>query len=293
MTSESTVLSPKLTKLYRRVPAEQVESFFQFRRDHPTRRASLDGHPWEYLSVGDGEKVILWLTGALARPEASWQNISYFSADHHVLAPAYPPISTMTELVDGLAGILDEERVEKADVVGGSYGGFVAQRFVRRHPQRTNKLVLSHTLGPDPERGAKIERALRWLDRLPTGWLRGLFVRRMRSLLPQTEDAAWLRAYLREVARLHLDREDLLSLFRRLVDYDTAHAFRPGDLADWPGEILLVFAEDDPVTPEAARDAMSRLYPRARVYLFRGTGHAAAILDRDRYLSVLSDFLGR
>lgn len=89
--------------------------------------------------------------GALAIPDISWFTIVKFAARRRVIVPAHPSVATMDALVDGITAILQREGVEQAHVMGGSYGGFVAQVFVRRHPQLTRSLVLSHTLPPYPE----------------------------------------------------------------------------------------------------------------------------------------------
>ena len=57
--------------------------------------------------------------------------------------PAQP--MRIPELSDMLAAILDECRIEWADVVGFSYGGAVAQQFAHDHPARVRRLVLAAT----------------------------------------------------------------------------------------------------------------------------------------------------
>jgi len=46
-----------------------------------------------------------------------------------------------------LAGLLDHLRIEKANVLGMSMGGIVAQQFVLDHPDRVNRVVLVTTAG--------------------------------------------------------------------------------------------------------------------------------------------------
>ena len=68
--------------------------------------------------------------------------------------------------------------------------------------------------------------------------------------------------------------------------------FASHDLADWPGAVLLIMADDDPGTPEPVREAMQALYPQADVHMFSGTGHAASLLKRDEYLTAIEQFFG-
>src|SRR5215208_3197556 len=52
---------------------------------------------------------------------------------------------TMRDLADDLAALLGELKVEKAHVLGASFGGFVAQEFALAHPERARSLILSCT----------------------------------------------------------------------------------------------------------------------------------------------------
>ena len=52
---------------------------------------------------------------------------------------------TMRDLADDLAALLEELKVEKAHVLGASFGGFVAQEFALAHPERTRSLILCCT----------------------------------------------------------------------------------------------------------------------------------------------------
>ncbi len=283
----------KIAKLYRDVPVEEIERLYQFRATYPYKHTTLNGLDWQYIDAGRGEAVILMLPGALGTAESSWQTIGHLAGTYRVIAPSYPPVATMAELVDGIAMIMENEGIGHTHVLGGSYGGFVAQVFVRRHPAKVRKLVISHSGNPSVERGKKIAGVLRWLPLLPMGILRVIFEKRLASLLPQGHtEVALVRAYFKEVVGHHLTKEGLINGYRRLVDFDTHHVFTSHDLADWPGAVLLIMADDDPATPEPVRAAMQALYPQADVHMFSGTGHAASLLKRDEYLTAIEQFFG-
>lgn len=284
---------PKIAKLYKDVPAEAIEKLREFRATHTGKDAMIRGVDWRYFDVGQGDTTLLILPGALGTAESSWQTICHFSErGYRVIVPSYPhSTTTMNELADGIAGILDREGVPKAHILGGSYGGLVAQVFVRRYPERTEKLVVSHAGCPDPERGRKIAGALRWLRLLPMALLRAIVSKRLAGLLPEGPAAAMLAAYVTEVLTYQTTKTGLLNGYRRATDFDLNWSFTPEDLADWPGRCLLVMADDDPSTPEPVRQVMEALYPQAEVHLFHGTGHAAPILQQEEYFSLLEAFL--
>ncbi len=296
-TSVSASQDQKIARLYQNVPAEQLERLRRFRAAYPYQRTTINGHDWSYIDAGQGRIVVLILPGALGTAESAFLTISYFAekADRYrVLAPSYPAsIATMGDLVDGIARIMDQSHIAAACVIGGSYGGFVAQAFVHRHPHKTQKLILSHTSPPDPERGRQIARVLRWASVLPLGLLRSSLKKSLTRLLPKgNTEVALIAAQMTETIDYQMTREALFNGYRRVVDFDKHDALNPAELADWPGEVLLVMGEDDPATPEATRRAMKALYPRAQEHVFRGTGHATSILKREEYCALIETFVG-
>ncbi|NJM53034.1 MAG: alpha/beta hydrolase [Blastocatellia bacterium] len=52
---------------------------------------------------------------------------------------------SINEIAKDIVEILDELKIEKASILGTSFGGFVAQEFALRYPERLNKLILACT----------------------------------------------------------------------------------------------------------------------------------------------------
>ena len=52
---------------------------------------------------------------------------------------------SMQQYADDAASLLDELRIDTIPVMGVSFGGMVAQEFIKRHPSRVSKLVLACT----------------------------------------------------------------------------------------------------------------------------------------------------
>lgn len=277
---------------FRSSPPELVEALFRFRAEHPPKGAHVGGVRWTYLETGQGPDTVLLLPGATGHAELSWRTISHLEARHRVIAPDYPALDSMSALADGLAELLAARGVERAHVLGGSYGGLVAQAFIRRHPGRTMSLVLAYTVLPDPTSTAKMARSLRWLERLPEGLLRGLLRLRLASLFPRgaAGEIAFTKAHLAELSS-GLGKADLLALMRRVSDLGASFQFTSRDLDAWPGRILLVLASDDPATPEPARRALHAMYARAEVKIHSGGGHLTALVKQEEYFTFLDDFL--
>ncbi|MBN1431058.1 MAG: alpha/beta hydrolase [Anaerolineae bacterium] len=287
--------NPTIAKLYRDVPAELVEQLQQFREKYPYKTTTIDGTSWRYIDTGTGKQVVLALSGATCIAEISWQTIERLGQKYRVIAPDYPAIDSNAELVDGLTSLLEQEGIERAHVMGGSYGGLVAQVFVRRHPDRTAGLILSHTLLPNPETGRAIAKTLRWLRLMPQPLLRLFFKRTMSRLMTRNAapEMALINAHFAEIVDFHMTKAQIVSLMARTIDVSESYTFTPGDLKDWPGRVLLMMADDDPATPEPMRRAIMSMYPQATVRLFSGSGHLTSILKQDEYIGAMEEFVGK
>ena len=137
-----------MNKYYRKVPPAQVEQFMRFRQEHPLKSLVLNGITWEYLASGDPSgQALLLLPGALSTAESAWRTFTMLGrSNYRLVCPSYPvEVDTMSGLADGITAILTHEGIQTTYVVGGSYGGMLAQVFTHRQPDLVTRLVLSHT----------------------------------------------------------------------------------------------------------------------------------------------------
>jgi pimeloyl-ACP methyl ester carboxylesterase len=287
------ITNPKIEELYAGVPAEEMRKYRAFCDAYPYRSIRYRGIEWPYLISSTGGEPLLILSGALTHPDISWNSIAHFGEKYRIVVPAYPAVRTMDELCDGMASVLQHEGIDRAHVMGGSYGGFVGQVFVRRFPAVTRSLILSHTVAPDPTGIRQTRRMLKVLSLLPTGVLRGILGRMLGKLMPadaSSPSMLLMLAMFREIMFHQLSKADFLGIMDRTLDfYD--RLWTAQDLAGWPGKILLILAEDDPASPEKVRAALQTLYPQAQLRLFHGSGHTTAVSDQDEYQAVMDGFL--
>ena len=279
-------------RTYRDVPCRAVDELVRFREAHPIQRLLLHDVAWEYLASGHGSEALLILPGLLGFGEMSFQHIQAFENNYRVIAPSYPlEMTTVKQLVDGIVAILDAAGIRQAQVLGGSYGGMVAQYLVRRYPQRVTSLVLSHTGGPQPDRAATNRKFVALLRLLPMRVLRFMLKGATRKALQDApEQIPFWEAYSNEMIA-GLSKADLIGRYRVAIDFDAHAAFTPDDLKDWPGRILILEGDNDPIAEAPAREALKALHPQARLHTFHGSGHVAAIARSAEYVAVIKNFL--
>jgi len=121
-------------------------------------------------ATGSGDPVLL-LNG-MSRPMESWAHFASALQDRTVIAFDAPGVGasqtpvvphSMPMFADIAARVLDAFGIAKADVVGYSHGGAVAQQLAVGHPSRVNRLVLLATscgVGSVPGRAHDVTRIL-------------------------------------------------------------------------------------------------------------------------------------
>src|SRR5215208_3974556 len=206
----------------RGIAAERWEELREFRATHPPKHITVAGVGGDYIACGEGEEALLLLPGGAMVGEAGFTRIPAFEDRYRVIAPDYPRVSTATLLLDGLAGVLDAEGVRAAHVLGPSYGGLVAQCFVRRHPERVRSLILANTLVPPKSLLWVSQVFLVVLPLVPLGWLRTLRERALAQAFlgvpgVSLEDQAFWRDYQHELIS-RLTKADLRDMSRLGID---------------------------------------------------------------------------
>lgn len=298
-----------MTDLYPGAPWEQAgrplafrqfDRLLAFRATHPPQQATLAGVPWHYIASGSGAETLLLLHGGLRIAETAFVYVQIFEGSYRVIVPTYPPLCTMGEVTDGLAALLDNEGVDRALVLGQSYGGTVAQVFLRGHPERVKKLVLSsaHPLIASPRERLLLlpvgALTLALLSLLPGKLPQRVFLKGILAVLalPESERTFW-HAYLSDMVLNRLTRADILSLYRSSLDAFRRYAYADGQTSDWPGQVLVIGSENDPTNPQGDWDRMLALYRHAQPCVIPGGGHSVAMSRSEEYGAAVREFLDK
>ncbi|HEX9133701.1 MAG TPA: alpha/beta hydrolase [Ktedonobacteraceae bacterium] len=264
-----------------------------FRRTHPYKEIQVEGRRWRYVVGGQGEQTLLLLPGGTLVPDTYFMLLEALEHDYRVIVPAYAAVPTMAELVTGAAAILDAEGVERVDVMGSSFGGYVAQCFVRAHPDRVDRLILAVTgVRHFVSQAAPLYLLAQVMKLLPVGAVR-FFMWRLWSKLVTTspeQQAFWL-GLLQEILTTQLNKADLVSVTEEIYDFAAHYHFRSGDLAAWPGKILLLQPDQDEAYSPAIRAETRAVYPQARVHTFHDAGHTAIMTATDEFIRIIREFL--
>ena len=116
-------------------------------------RVEVNGLSVAYERTGDGPALVL-LHGFTHDSRVWRRQLENLSDQFTVIAwdapgagqsPDPPEGFGIGDWADCLAGLLDATGVQRAHILGLSWGGIVAQELYRRHPARVRSLVLADT----------------------------------------------------------------------------------------------------------------------------------------------------
>lgn len=254
------------------------------------RRLTVQGLTWRFLETPgtrDGP-ALLMLPGTLGTAAIFASTLQALGRRVRIVSLTYPMVEDILRLADGLDGLMRRLDLPRASVVGSSLGGFLAQHFAARHPQRVVQLVLGNTLSdPGLTRSLVGPRSLQSLRAMPATVHRDIVLDSVRSW-PDTGAAQ------RDLKALLIDSGSRLlsprAMKARVLAVQASPAVPP--LSIPASRITVLDCADDPLLPRMVQDSVVQRYPGARhVRLNRG-GHYPNVLCTQAYNALLARVLG-
>jgi pimeloyl-ACP methyl ester carboxylesterase len=263
----------------------------------PEKSLNINGVEWEYETAGRGREAMLLFHGAVGGAETMRALAEGFAGEFRTITPTVADVDTLEEVCDAASAMLDREHVARAHVFGGSFGGLVAQAFLKRRPAQVETVTLLSTGAPDRKTGARTSRMTKVVRLLPFPLTRALMKMEMSRHLstPAPPEAAARVAESKRRLEEYFDRKltkrTLLSRIAISLDFNLNETYAPEDHAAWPGRVLIIESDDDPMIPAAERRRLRDTYPRAMVCTFTGAGHMVTLLQPEALTEVVKAFV--
>lgn len=242
------------------------------------------------LIHGSGPGVSAW---------ANWRlNIAELARSSRVLAPdvvgfgyTEVPQDMMFGLpawVTHLVGFLDAKGIEKADLVGNSFGGALALAMAISHPQRVRKLVLMGSAGLEFDLTPGLDAVWGYTPSVENMLhLLNVFVHDKKLATPEL-------AALRYQASV---REGVQESFARMFSpgprqrYIRSLASNEDDISRIAHKALVVHGRQDQVIPLQGSLRLSSLLANADMHVFPNCGHWTQIEKRAEFNQLVGHFL--
>lgn len=269
----------------------------------------VHGHRRAYRRAGTGP-VLLLLHG-LGRDSTTWLQVMPRLAEHFtVIAPdllghgaSDKPRAdyTLGAFANGMRDLLTLLRIDKATVVGHSFGGGVAMQYAYQFPERTERIVLVAPGGIGPE----VSFVIRALT-LPGA---GLAL----SLAGMTPARPLVRTSLRVLARsgmpLLRDLDEVAKIYDHLCDGPSRRAVRhvTRSVVDWRGQVVsmtdrayltqlmpmcVVWGRQDQVIPYGHSRLVGAHAPGAQIHVLEHSGHFPHKDHPDAFVDIVTQFVG-
>jgi pimeloyl-ACP methyl ester carboxylesterase len=279
-------------------PGRYAAELEDFRRLHSLEAFSFGATPVPYYDTGGDSAAVMVLHGASQNAEYAFRRILQLKDDFRVVAPTVNAFRSLDELGRGLSGLMDALGIERIHVLGGSFGGMVAQAFFRRHRARIDNLVLGFTAPPLPEYGRLFKAVRLLLNAVPEGILKKLTKKELLKMF--ISDPAWpaetrqllefYRTYFLYMLSSVMTKQDLMGQYRLAVEFNARESYRPENFADHRGRILIATSKDDPSFKYHER--LKAQFPGPEELVFEGGGHVGALVHEDEYMRRVKTFLG-
>lgn len=263
------------------------------------RSIDANGVQTNYHDVGDGPTVLLVHgSGPGVSAFANWRlTMPELARRFRVIAPDMVGFGfterpadyqyTMDNWVRHIVGLMDALKIERAHVIGNSFGGALALALAIRHPQRVDRLVLMGSVGVP----------FSITEGLDAVWGYAPSIETMRKLL---DIFAYDRALVTdELARMRYEasirpgfQESFAAMFpaprQRWVD---AMASPEEAIRALPHEALIIHGRDDQVIPLANAYRLLSLIDRSQLHVFGRCGHWTQIEHAARFNHLVGEFL--
>ncbi len=197
-------------------------------------------------------------------------------------------LSMQTFVADVLL-ILDNLKIEKASVLGASFGGFVAQEFAIKFPERLNKLILACTsagganhVKPDIE----ILRSFTPDPNLTVG-------ERIRKFIRPAFTESFNAEHVDEVEKVcRLREENEVADAVYFAQLQTAITFdNENNLGGIKNETLVITGDKDNVVPMQNSNTLIEKLPNATLKIIENGSHLFFIENAAKFNRIITDFL--
>jgi 3-oxoadipate enol-lactonase len=249
---------------------------------------------------GDGPAMVCW--PSLLMDGTLWNAQAEYFADRFRVVLVDPPGHggsspltrefSFTECAQVVVQILDALGIDRAHLVGNSWGGMIGGTFAALHPDRIDRAVLMNATASPAGLRHKIEypmlvvaaRMLGGIRRPLTGPVRDAF------LGPTTKrDRPSVVAYVNDLAR----RAEVASV-RHAVTSVVPHRPDQRELfASIKAPVLVVAGREDAMFPVAETQAMADAIPGATFAVLENTAHLAALENPAEVNALIENFLLR
>lgn len=279
-------------------------------QDHYIKVGTINTRHW--AEGRQGVPVIL-IHGLSSYIEAWLPSFDVLATNHHVYAVDLPghgltdkPLNISYKIADLAQFVKDfmaALQIERAHVVGWSFGGAIAIRLALMFPAVLHKLVLVDSAGLGRE-GVTFSKASLILRIASVPALGEILTRPSRSgsvafgkmlvydpavMTDELTDLYYQRMSLPGAQQAFL--RTLRAMGNLFGQYESMYGPNVRGLASITNPVLVVWGRQDPVIPVAHAEVAAKGFPNVRVQIFDNCGHSPVLEHTQAFNELLLEFL--
>lgn len=239
----------------------------------------IDGASVEITRTHGAGTPLIMLPGAQGTSETFYQQILAWGARRDVVSINYPAGKNASSQAAFLLRLIKSLGIENFDILGTSYGAYLAQWIALASPVSVSRLVLGNGFC-DP-RPAQTAEKLQHLESSTAEAIKEEVVVRLEKS-PESELRSAMIDLIGQKQSPQAVRDRMLAVQR--ADIVPVLVF-PGS------HMLLIDCDNDPLISPEMRESMRQRYPEAQHSTIAGGGHYPYISTPDAYNRIVESFL--
>ncbi|MEJ7625078.1 MAG: alpha/beta hydrolase [Pyrinomonadaceae bacterium] len=270
-----------------------------------SRHIDVDGRSVHYQEFGSKSDPVLVLIHGYTASTYVWKTTAPMLADAGYRVIALDLIGfgfsdkprafdySIHAQAEMISGFLDRLEIDRATLVGSSYGGAVAMTVAITQPDRVNELVLVDPVTNDGPKRHPILRlaAIRGVGEIITPLIADsrFFMRhRMRGTLHKSSHHLITRDRMNAIRRPLASSEGHHSLLATSRKWSAAHIMRDADRIKVP--TLIIWGENDRVIPVKNGYTLHEKMPNSRLVVLKDCGHVPPEEKTEVFVDLVSKF---
>ena len=196
---------------------------------------------------------------------------------------------TIKTFAEDVLGLLDALKIEKAHILGASFGGFVAQDFALRFPNRVCKLILACTTAGGKNHVSPDIEILRSFTRDPERPLGEQIRRFFRPAFTEKFNVEHAET-LEEICRLREENE--VSDATYMAQLTTAFSFDVEDrISEIKHETLVITGDNDNLVPMRNSINLAATLSNAELKIIKNGSHMIFVENAEEFNEIVSQFV--
>jgi 3-oxoadipate enol-lactonase len=196
-----------------------------------------------------------------------------------------PGGTSVEDYADRIAALVRNLKLEKADVLGNGFGGFIAVALAARHGALVRRLIAAPALAAFPEPAKQPLRGL--AERVAKEGMSGALEVAIRRMFPERFSAANPSVVEeRKQALMKADPACFRSACLALAALDLSPV-----LKNIKNQTLVMAGSEDATTPPALARELAAKIPNAKFRELQGCGHCPQIENPALFVQVVEEFL--